>query len=399
VRAIAILIAVLAFATSARAQSVAVEALEGDRGDRVRSALMGELESAGHSIRGANSADAVVRGRVARRRLSLEVTLRGQTESFRIAGRTPRQLASRGAARVSRWISSQGEAEPEPAREEERPPPRRERRREEVPDDPYEDLPAAEPGDLAWQRAPRAIELESGVGLFSRRLSFNDDIFSRLDAFEIVGAPKLHAAFAWYPLRHFTSELYAHVGIGAEIETAVLVSSSRGEEQSDIDTAAYAWAFDFRYELPIDMIRLRATLGYGEERFNVDPGPAMPHGTPLSSMISLFYRYLRPSIAGQFFVADPVSFGASFGWRSVLSAGGIDASRGFPASNGGGFDASLSVSLHPAWYIELRLRAEYHRYFFSFDPQPGDYYVVGGALDEWASLGLDVVVALPGVAR
>ena len=43
--------------------------------------------------------------------------------------------------------------------------------------------------------------------------------------------------------------------------------------------------------------------------------------------------------------------------------------------------------------FEARLTAHYTRYFYAFDPVPGDPHVAGGAVDELLGLGIGVAYA------
>jgi hypothetical protein len=374
-----VFVAVLSFASIVSAQSIRVDVLRGDRGGRVRAALVERLSAARDG-----DADVIISGRVRGRRASLEITRDGEVERVRASGR-PSAIADRVAGLLSEPIVL-------PEQINVPPPPR--------------DVPrVAAPGRTsiapnvprgAWQDAPRAFELGAHFALFSRRLTYTDDLRGRLADFEIMPAPRVAASFAWFPLRHATSELYAGFGIAAEARTAFLLESSNGQGVASIPTRSWGYDIELRYELPFDRHFVGASIGYGEEVFASDLPPPPPGGRVRPSIVPMHYSYLRPAIAADFRLHDLFSAGASFGWRSLLSTGGLDERYGLPRSESGGFDAGVTLTAHLAWYLELRLRAEYHRYFFSFDPEPGDYYVVGGAMDEWASIGLEIATTLPG---
>jgi hypothetical protein len=385
-------VAVIAFAGTARAQTVVVRELEGDARGALRDRLLRHLRDAGLDASPDGSADVVVEGRASRRSLSL--TIGGETR--RVAGRNVRQLAARGARVVLASISARSEDEPtpEPRAEHERPRgspfQRFGARRDEV------EPPPADPA--AFFDAPRALAIDAGFALFSRRLGFQDDLYSRRADYQVIGAPRVQASLRWFPLRHFSSELWAHAGFAARVQRAFGVDSTSEQTGGRIGTISDGWSLDLIYELPIERHAVSASLGYGEERYVVEDPPLGPGVTARSRFTSVAYRYVRPAISGSIRIVDLLRVEAVAGWRVPTSTGGLDQSHGLPPSSSQGFDLALGFAVPLTWYLEIALRAEYHRYFFSFSPTPADYYVIGGAMDEWASLSLDVAFTLPGTA-
>ena len=81
----------------------------------------------------------------------------------------------------------------------------------------------------------------------------------------------------------------------------------------------------------------------------------------------------------------------SAGFRAVVSAGDV-ASR-FRATSVEGVDGQLGAAATIASGLEARIVFDYERYFYAFQPIPGDAYVAGGALDQFfgATLALAYV--------
>jgi hypothetical protein len=56
----------------------------------------------------------------------------------------------------------------------------------------------------------------------------------------------------------------------------------------------------------------------------------------------------------------------------------------FPHATVGGMDVGAGVRVSLPRNFALSLSGQYQRYFYDLRPQPGDPYIAGGALDEFA---------------
>ena len=79
------------------------------------------------------------------------------------------------------------------------------------------------------------------------------------------------------------------------------------------------------------------------------------------------------------------------GYDGALSAGAVY--DRFAGATVGGLDARAGFAILIADGFEARLTGHYTRYFYSFDPVPGDAYVAGGALDQLFGFGIGVAYA------
>jgi hypothetical protein len=381
-----------ATAQTAAAQSIRVERLEGDRGDRARRALVDQLRDRGHEVVDGD-ASVVVEGRVSARGWTLTARHAGGEDEVRVSGRSPADLARRAVDGLAPLLvapapppSVPSVLAAEPVREQVAPPPRTER-------------PRAEPQPLgAWTEAPALMRLAVGAALFGRRLTYADDLFLRLAANHVPAAPQVTASGALFPLRALSREAFAHVGVGFELRHAFLLDSVSQDHRSVLPTRAYAWSLDLRYELPFDGHHVGAAIAYGGEVFSVELPAQGPGRIARPAIRSVDYRFVRPSLSASFRLHELVRVGGSVGWRALLATGGLDTSHGMPSSEGAGWDAELSLGLRLLYWLEARVRGGYHAYFFGFRPQLGEYYVVGGALDEWMTLGVEVEVIIPGAS-
>jgi hypothetical protein len=79
------------------------------------------------------------------------------------------------------------------------------------------------------------------------------------------------------------------------------------------------------------------------------------------------------------------------GYDGALSAGAVY--DRFNGATVGGLDFGAGFAILIASGFEARLTGHYTRYFYSFDPVPGNAYVAGGALDELLGIGIGVAYA------
>jgi hypothetical protein len=125
--------------------------------------------------------------------------------------------------------------------------------------------------------------------------------------------------------------------------------------------------------------------GYGQMTYSFDGALDTPAALP-----GVQYSYVRGgadarvalgafSVYGYGSYLYVLSTGPLGGYFTRATAGGIEGRLGLARDLGRGFEASLEVS--------------YTRFFSSLNPQPGDTYVAGGALDQMAfgSLGVAYV--------
>jgi hypothetical protein len=126
-------------------------------------------------------------------------------------------------------------------------------------------------------------------------------------------------------------------------------------------------------------------VGYGANVFSFDE-PQFSAVLP-----SMDYRMLRGALDVR------ASFGAfsviaGGGYLDVLSVGALGAV--FPRESVGGVEGKVRGAFMPTRSIEISMGLAYTRFFYSFNPAPGDSGVAGGALDEMARLSLAVAYLL-----
>ena len=137
------------------------------------------------------------------------------------------------------------------------------------------------------------------------------------------------------------------------------------------------------------------SLGYGRHEVQFEPNDAAAEAIA-GEVASVHYQYLR---LGADLRADlgAVALVGGLGYRANVGAGEVY-DRFTPTNRGTQGDASIgAIDLSGGLGVEImsgvegRFVAEYARYFYSFEPVPGDQYIAGGALDQFLSLRLTAV--------
>jgi len=398
IRALATIVLLAAMPSVATAQ-IEVRSIAGRGGARLERELTRGLEQSSDATGG----DPVgIVGRVRRRRgrfvLQLRIERAGSASHVRVAHRRPAGLV-RAALRAIRTDleNSTSAAAPEPAPPETAPVeaeaaastsegPARLRARA-----------AARPHEREdWPSADASLELRVGAGWMYRGMRFAGDLHDRVGAYELPAAGTLHAELRWFPAAHFTGDALAGLGVRGRASFAPGIESGTQDRQASFSSTVGGWRVGALYRLRVaDALALEAQLDYGEEIFRLDPTViAGPSSTP-PPVPSVRYAYLRPGAAVEIAPIPELALRVGGGWRAVVASGDLGA--WFPRSSTTGFDVTMSAEWRWSRWFATRLHATYARYVSDLNPLPGDRLVVGGASDDWATVGLDFVVRIPGV--
>ena len=233
--------------------------------------------------------------------------------------------------------------------------------------------PAAAPPDSLF-----SIALDGGIG--ARRLQYNQPITQNLPSYSVAAVPWLGFRAAVHPFARTTVPFVRGLGAFGDFGHSLYQQSviAGGGPRVSADWMSYDVGLHER--IRIGDSRFAPTVGvalaYGRVAYNFEDGGQLISDTP-----SVDYRYLRPAIDAH------VTFGrvALFvdgGYRAILSAGYVG-SR-FPRAQVGGVDVAAGLAVALPHDLALRLTGQYVRFFYDFRPQPGDAYIAGGAVDEFA---------------
>ncbi|MHB1845289.1 MAG: hypothetical protein ACYCWW_10700 [Deltaproteobacteria bacterium] len=231
---------------------------------------------------------------------------------------------------------------------------------------------------------PVVVDFDLGGGTLGRWLDYKNDLFNALGSYALPAGPLVSGGLALYPGALWTRGLLADVGLVGDFEHSLgLTSSYQGTAFPTLDDC---WTAGLRLRIPIDASELGVSGRYGEQAFRLG---ALPWSTP-APIPNYSYVFVEPGLdarvqLGLFALLLDAS------WLDVVGDG-IAASGYFPHASVGAVAGGLHLAFALWDALELRVGADYQRYFFSFNPVPGDAHVAGGALDQY--LAATAAVAL-----
>ena len=238
----------------------------------------------------------------------------------------------------------------------------------------------------AQPRRPVALDVALGVQLTHRALRWNDDLFGELRPYTLPIAPWITLDAQWFPAAHRTSGWLAHLGIYAGAGVAVGLSSTDSLGR-DYDTAAFDVRGGARGRLPLGPHALLLGAGVELRRFSLAAPPAANDpGLP-----SVSYASATLDIDARLRLADALALLVGVSAALPFQLGDL-ADRLFPHVTGAAAELRAGVAWAFVAGLELRAVASYRRYFLALNPSPGDRWVAGGLLDDFASLSLSVAL-------
>jgi hypothetical protein len=233
-------------------------------------------------------------------------------------------------------------------------------------------------GDLFAVR----VAVEAG----SRSFAYSDRVTPTLRSYTLVAAPLGLVDAELYPLARTRLAGLKDFGVTFDYAQAFALSS----DDSTGTPVNTAWSlFDVGARERIHVGRawlLGLHAGYGQMTYSFDGSLGTPAILP-----GVQYQVVRGGAdarvaLGRFSIyaygsyLDVLATGPIGGYFARESVAGLEGRLGLARDLGRGFEVSLEVA--------------YTRYFYAFNPEPGDPYVAGGASDQMAfgSLGLAYVL-------
>jgi hypothetical protein len=240
-------------------------------------------------------------------------------------------------------------------------------------------------GEAATQADGWLLVARADVAAASRHFSYVDRVTSSLRPYDLAATPFASLGLELYPFTRASVPVLRELGLVGGYGRAVGLSST-DTGGARVGTTWQSFDVGLRARALLDpRVLLGASVAYGASDFHFDQ-PSFGGSLP-----SADYHFVRAGLDLR------VSFGrisvlAGGGYRDVLNAGSLDDL--FPRKTVGGVDAFVGGALTVAKHVELSVRLDYSRFFYSFNPQPGDANVAGGALDEMARLSLGLSTTL-----
>jgi hypothetical protein len=247
-------------------------------------------------------------------------------------------------------------------------------------DTPSSAAPVVGAGAPARETTALAVQVDGAAA--ARHFSYVDRLTPAMRTYDLPAAPFASISAEVYPLASNHSPVLRGLGVVGGYGRAVGLGST-GSNGARVGTSWQSYDVALRERLSLGSHAMLAVeVGYGANDFEFDQ-PSFSASLP-----TVDYSFVRAGLQARFFFLGNFSVLVGGGYLNVLRAGDIQAL--FPRESVGGMDAFLGLAFLPMAHLELSARGAYSRFFYAFNPQPGDANVAGGALDEmeWFSLGV-----------
>ena len=223
-------------------------------------------------------------------------------------------------------------------------------------------------------RAAPLVTLQAALGVGMRHFSYVDRISPALRPYDLDAAPLAAVSAAIYPLAFTRVPVLRDLGLTGEYAQAFGVSS---EDATGTHVGTTWQSFDVGAIERIPLARAltaHLSLGYGGDDFQFTQSLAS------AALPGVAYRFVRAGgdLRFEFLRAFAAFAGASY--LDILDTGATG--QLFPRESVGGIEAHVGATFAVTPHWQASVGAAYTRFFYSFNPVPGDASVAGGALDE-----------------
>jgi hypothetical protein len=228
--------------------------------------------------------------------------------------------------------------------------------------------------EAAAGRAINPPTIDVGMRLFRRTLTFNQDVLGNVPSYELPTGFSLTTGFAWFPISEMTTQVGGRIGLVGDFHYAPAINSTMGNME-EIGTDAWGMQVGVRFDFVSGKHLVALGMGFGRDDFTVQD-------TSLNAVPGVSYEFFGIDMSARVHLAHPVTMLAQVGYQHLMSLGQIGSHRYFPHATGRGLNASLGFSFELVPSLEVTATFDYHRYFLTMNPEVGDPYIAGGALDE-----------------
>lgn len=251
-------------------------------------------------------------------------------------------------------------------------------------DDGGDDAPT--PGDRPENLLGREIiDAHLGFDLGGRFFSYNDGLSSNLRDYDVFGAPQIFLQAGVYPFSGMDTPVLQGLGIVGDFRIALGLGSETADG-AQVDTTWYRWDAGIRLRQPLGSVETaddrRVILGLtgtiGQDSFTLEAPGLLQAELP-----SVSYTFLRVGLDA-WFPAGPIWLTLKGGYLGAVSAGEVY--DRFTATSIGGIDLGGGISIPIVAGLDARIMAEYVRWFYAYEPEVGDAFIAGGALDQYIHL-------------
>jgi hypothetical protein len=182
----------------------------------------------------------------------------------------------------------------------------------------------------------------------------------------------------WAPLFGGRGYITAHIAMSVGLQ-------SKDQAGTSFPTTALAWGAGGGYRFLIgEKSHVGLEVRFERQTFTIS-GTA---SNPRPDIPDVGYSALAAGVDLRFSLFGPVSFLGGASYRHLFAVGEIGSASWFPRQSSMGLDANAGIGVELGRSFEIRILGTLQRYGFTFNPEPGDPKVAGGATDTYLSGGM-----------
>jgi hypothetical protein len=228
------------------------------------------------------------------------------------------------------------------------------------------------------EESPALLDASVGIDFSSRHFDYNDAVTSNLRPYDVDFVPAPAVKLELYPLAKSKAGVFRDIGLTGGFHAA-LGLQSKAPDGTKIATTWSRIDIGLRARLRLapgaSPPAIGIDVGYGRETFAFrDQGLRIQNELP-----TVGYELLRVGLDARVPIGPVALFGGAY-YLPILHSG--DVGKRIRGQTAGGVEAELGVAVPFARRFEARAGVDYRRFFYSFQPIPGDPVVAGGALDQ-----------------
>jgi hypothetical protein len=222
------------------------------------------------------------------------------------------------------------------------------------------------------------LDIAAGAAVFTRNFTYKDDLYQTLQGYSLGAALAPAAELTWSPLFGGRGYITGHIAMSVGLQ-------SKDQSGTSFPTQALAWGAGLGYRFLIgEKSHIGIEARFERQGFTIS-GTA---SNPKPDIPDVGYSAVAAGLDLRFSLFGPVSFVGGAAYRHLFSVGEIGSATWFPRQTSMGLDARAGIGVELGSSVEIRILGTLQRYGFSFNPEPGDPKVAGGATDTYLSGGM-----------
>jgi hypothetical protein len=237
------------------------------------------------------------------------------------------------------------------------------------------------------QRKPQPLDAGNAIIIAAigpevgmRSFTYNQAIVGGLRSYTSGAIPMGSVALEAYPFAASGTPILRDFGLVGRFGSSLSFKSSTRDGGQSANATWTRYAVGARARIHTSdgpgAVLVGIEGAYGDSKFTFTGTDTVVLAVP-----SVDYKYVRAGADVRVPLGQFALFGGA-GYLNILSSGAFE--QKFPRAKLGGLDARLGAGYRITRSLELLASGEYVRVFSSVNPQPGDPFVAGGGLDQYA---------------